>query len=60
MDSALQYELLMFLLAYNVSIDWSKSSWYAVEQYGEWTEQNVSTFAGNVLRIGLQQWYTHK
>ena len=36
----------MFFLLYNVRIDQSKSISYAVEQYGEKTDQNVSMHVG--------------
>ena len=36
-------------LVYNLSIGWNESVWYVVEQYGEWTEQNVGIQAGDGL-----------
>ena len=36
----------MLFLLYNVCIDWSESVWYAVEQYGEKTDQNIGTHVG--------------
>ena len=38
--------ITMLFLSYNVCIDWSESVWYAVEQYGEKTDQNAGTHVG--------------
>ena len=36
----------MYIVVYNVYIDQSKTVWFAVEQYGEMTDQNVGMHVG--------------